>query len=208
LATHLSTAWIGALRSVVKVGFQTPLAILPLIRGGGGGSELAASSGPHIVTSPISSTIHLPPYVFHSVPSWPIPFPFPHFHLSPPARCSPPHPPIHPSSSSRPTTLRLPSHLHLYGHLYSLSTCTPHSMPLPPMSYPYLMALLIRCHSITAHPPLPIMCPSLRTGLHALSIRSFSRSRWQQKTSTSQECRVGRAILNPEEAVIEVVGGG
>jgi hypothetical protein len=32
---HLSMAWIGALGSAVKVGFRTPLAILPLIRGGG-----------------------------------------------------------------------------------------------------------------------------------------------------------------------------
>jgi hypothetical protein len=99
-------ARICAPRSAVRIGFRSPLAILPLKWRGGGGSgigcaslndldwgtqiygqgwildppfhstfnkhgggpELSAFNELHIVTSPISSTIHLPPYVFHSPP--------------------------------------------------------------------------------------------------------------------------------------------
>jgi hypothetical protein len=39
LSVHVSMAWIGEPGSMVKVGFQTPFAYLPLI-GGGGGPEL------------------------------------------------------------------------------------------------------------------------------------------------------------------------
>jgi hypothetical protein len=191
---------------------------------------LAALSGPHIVH--ISNILHLPPYVFHSTPSWPIPFPFflvSTCHLLPgvlPLILQFIFPP-----SLRPAALRFPCHfpmalclvirchnplpsIHM-APLISSSThllpCVSLSLPVAStcmvISTPYPLVPRVPCHS--AHPPLPIMHPSLRTGLHVLSIRPFSRSRWQhEKTSTSQECRVGRAVLNPKEVVIEVVGGG
>jgi hypothetical protein len=215
-------------RSAVKVGFQTPLAILPLTKGGG--PKLAALSGPHVVPSPISSTFHrmssiqhhpgsaLSPFLsFPPVTSCQVFFPHPPTHLSsfPQARClaaslsffhgtSPRHQVPRPSSSCPHGPS--PSHHPLTSYHVSLFLS---QSPPSIWSSPLLIHLSPVFHVTSAHPLFPNMCPSLRTGLHVLSIRPFSQSRWQrEKTSTPQKCRVGRAILNPKEAVIEVVGGG
>jgi hypothetical protein len=142
------------------------------------------------VGPPIISSRLPPPFIFHHLSSTPYLTstqchpgpPYSHFNLLPSDTC--------PS----------PFHRSIISNASSLDQSCPVTSSFIVSPHPCL---------VTAHPPLPIMCPSLRTGLHALSIRSFSRSRWQrERASTSQECRVDRVIPNPKEAVIEVVGGG
>jgi hypothetical protein len=134
----------------------------------------------------ISSTFHLPPPVFHSIshlhstPSWPTLFSFQHL-------------------AFQHLSLSFP-HRSLISSMSSLDQSCPVTSSFVDSPYPCL---------VTAHPPLPIICPSLRTSLHALSIRLFNQSRWQcEKDSTFQECRVGWVVPNPMEEFIEVVGGG
>jgi hypothetical protein len=129
------------------------------------------------------------------VPSWPISFPFPRSHLSPPARCSSPHFSL---GCHFPHVIFLfpfvPLILHLYGRPYSSSTlplsptCTPRSMPLPPVSYPYPMAFLIWCHNTTSSSS-PGSPPRRLLGL---LVAVQQRSNNQRKAATLSECRVDR----------------
>jgi hypothetical protein len=99
-----------------------------------------------------------------------------------------------------------------YSHLFSFSCILPLAMCLAPVVSLITPLPLSSEHAKSSPPDLrscTIMCPSLRTGLHALSIRPFSRSRWHhEKTSTSQKAELTRVVPDPKEAVIEVVGGG
>jgi hypothetical protein len=95
-------------------------------KGGGGGSGIGGSRrAPHCH---VSNILHLPPYAFHSVPSWPIPF-SPFFSFPPVTSCQVFSPLIlqliFPPSFG-PATLRLPCH------------------------FPMALCLVIRCHN-----PLP-----------------------------------------------------
>jgi hypothetical protein len=68
LSTQVSTAYIGVLSSTDKIGFRTPFAFLPLIRGGGGGSGMGdfvwvPLSSPHDCLHLSPSAICLPLYI-------------------------------------------------------------------------------------------------------------------------------------------------
>jgi hypothetical protein len=106
------------------------------------------------------------------------------------------------------------------------------SLPLqraPIMSGTLLLPLIIFRHmsshaaSITPHlfslsprghgPITPLLCLIFRVGLHVYAPYPSANPRGNAKgSSTSEKCRVGWAILNLDEAVIEVVieavGGG
>jgi hypothetical protein len=71
---------------------------------------------------------------------------------------------------------------------------TPHRFFLSPRSFGPIISLL---------------CPIFCTGLHAYApYRLVNPGGSAERSSTSQKRRVGRAILNPDEAVIEAIGGG
>jgi hypothetical protein len=99
----------------------------------------------HLLT--IASTFHLPPSVFHSIshlhsaPSWPTLFSF------------------------QPLAFRHLSLSFLHRSVISNASSLDQSCPVT-------SSFVVSPHPclVTAHPPLPIMCPSLRTGLHALSL--------------------------------------
>jgi hypothetical protein len=102
-----------------------------------------------------------------------VPLSSPHncFHLSLPAICLPLH--ISPPFNAILAHLILVSTACLPTPVPLLSTSLRHKrriLPRPIMS----RHLLIRCSPhpclVIAHPPLPTMCPSLRTGLHVLSL--------------------------------------
>jgi hypothetical protein len=111
---HLSDGYDQSAQINGAQAFWTSLTFLPLISMGPSPvvSPLEpplpcniSSTSPHnmappqsIVLLPVAMCLPLSPLPIHS-PSWYTLFPFSHFRLTPPARCSPPHLPTHLSSS-------------------------------------------------------------------------------------------------------------
>jgi hypothetical protein len=110
-------------------------------------------------------------------------------------------------------------------HVSHLFPRQPPTASAPIMSCILLLPLIVFRHmsspaaSLTPHrfllsprgfgPITPLLCPIFRAGLHVYApYRSANPGGSAKGSSTSQKCRVGRAILNPDEAVIEAVGGG
>jgi hypothetical protein len=77
----------------------------------------------------------------------------------------------------------------------------------PPRHFSYTSSLLSFPAQFWPHHSVTV--PHLPRWLPRLFFKPFSYSRWQRgRPSALQKCRVGRVILDPDEAVIEAVGGG
>jgi hypothetical protein len=169
----------------MRIRFRSPLAFLPLSRGGGGGGgpesgaqlpngrDLSAQiNGAHAIPS-FSATLFLtnvgpPPYY------------------------------VILRASSSPAMCPTPFHDRLL---------LPHPS-LDPLIFYHLITSHLTLTVLTPSPPFPLPRQACQF-LHALSIRLSNCSRWQREgSSTSKRAELTKVVPNPNEAVIEVVDGG